>query len=294
MGVRAKLNLVLGAVALVAIGAFALLSTPFLQSIARDEVVQRSRILMESAASTRKYTSDEIAPILTPLMGAKFYPQAVSAYAAIKNFDLLRAQNPDYTYREAALNPTNPQNRAVAWEADIIEDFRNNPSKPELVTERDTHAGRVLNLSRPLHVGQACLVCHDKPERAPISMVGMYGKDHGFGWKPDEIVAAQIVSVPMEVPLANAAKIRNVVIGMLVIVFIVAIGLLDLFLGILVIKPVRKMAAIATEVSMGNTDMAEFVHPGTDEIAALSGSFNRMRRSLQEAMKLLTESGENT
>src|ERR1700743_47110 len=121
MGLRTKLNLLLIGLAVLAIGAFALLSTPFLQSIARDEVLQRSRILMESAAGTRKYTSEEIAPILTPMMKVKFYPQAVPAYAALRNFDLLKAQNAEYTYREPALNPTNPSNRAIDWEADIIQ-----------------------------------------------------------------------------------------------------------------------------------------------------------------------------
>jgi HAMP domain-containing protein len=287
MGLRAKLNIVMITMAILAVGSFALVSTPFLQSIARDEVLQRSRILMESAAGIRKYTSDEIAPILTPMLATKFWPQAVSAYAAIRNFDLLKVQNPDYTYREPALNPTNPINRATDWEADIIQDFRNNPSKSELVTERETHNGLLLQLARPIRAGQACLMCHDKPDSAPAPMVAVYGKDHGFGWKPNEIVAAQVVSVPLSVSLDNAAKIRNVVIAMLVGVFVVLIVLLDLLLSFLVIKPVKRMSAIANEVSMGNASVPEFVRSGSDEIAALSASFNRMRRSLQEALKLL-------
>jgi HAMP domain-containing protein len=287
MGLRTKLNLLMFGVAVFAIGSFALLSTPFLQSIARDEVLQRSRILMESAAGTRKYTSEQIAPILTPMMSTQFFPQAVSAYAAIKNFDLLKEQNTNYTYREPALNPTNPMNRASDWETDIIQDFRSNPSKSEVITERETHGGQILNLARPLRAAQACLLCHDKPELAPASMIAMYGKDHGFGWKLDEIVAAQIVSVPMVVPLENAAKIRNVVIAMLAAVFLVTIVLLNVFLSVLVINPVEKMSAIAGEVSMGNAAAPEFVHSGSDEIATLAASFNRMRRSLDQAMTML-------
>jgi protein-histidine pros-kinase len=149
---------------------------------------------MDSAAGTRKYTSEEIAPILAPLQGTKFWPQAVSSYAAVKNFAELKAQNPDYTYGEPALNPTNPASRASDWEADIIQDFRNNPSKTELVTERATHNGMILSLAHPIRVGQGCLTCHSNPEAAPATMIATYGREHGFGWKPDEIVAAQIVS----------------------------------------------------------------------------------------------------
>ena len=37
----------------------------------------------------------------------------------------VRADHPDYTYKEAALNPTNPADRALDWEADFINNFRN-------------------------------------------------------------------------------------------------------------------------------------------------------------------------
>ena len=287
-GLRAKLNLLVIASAALAIGSFALIATPFLEFAARDEVMQRSRIMMKSAAGTRKYTSEEIAPIIAPLLDGKFFPQAVSSYAAIKNFQILQAENPDYTYREPALNPTNPASRATDWEADIIEDFRAHPEKTELINERTTHAGPVLSLSRPLRAGAACLMCHGRVETAPPTLIANYGNQHGFGWKLDEIVAAQIVSVPMAVPLQNAAKIRNSVIALLGGIFIVLIVILDLFMGILVIGPVKRMSAIALEASMGNADVPEFVRHGSDEIAALSASFNRMRRSLQEALKLLS------
>jgi HAMP domain-containing protein len=288
MGLRAKVNLMIVAVAVFAIGLFAVAATPYLESIARDEVLQRSRILMESASGTRQYTSEEIAPILAPTLNQTFRPQAVSAYAAIRNFALLRAHNPDYSYREAALNPTNPENRAVDWEADIIQDFRNNPKKTELVTERTTHAGLILSLAHPITVKQGCLMCHDTPSDAPASMIKAYGPEHGFGWKLNEIVAAQIVSVPMAVSFANAEKIRNVVMAMLAGIFILLIILLDILLSVMVIRPVKKMSALALEVSMGNTAAPEFVRTGHDEIAALSASFNRLRRSLQEALKLLS------
>ena len=131
-------------------------------------------------------------------------------------------------------------------------------------------------------------MCHDRPETAPPTLIASYGNQHGFGWKLNEIVGAQIVSVPMAVPLQNAAKIRNAVIALLAGIFIVLIVLLDLFMAFLVIRPVKRMSAIALEASMGNADVPEFVRHGSDEIAALSASFNRMRRSLQEALTLLS------
>ena len=35
-------------------------------------------------------------------------------------------------------------------------------------------------------------------------MIALYGSQNGFGWKLNEIVAAQVVSIPLGVPLQRA------------------------------------------------------------------------------------------
>ena len=139
-------------------------------------------------------------------MGKQFHPQAVSAYAAVKNFDVLHKQFPDYFYREPALNPTNPSDRATDWESDIIQDFRAHPSQSEDIRFRPTLKGLVMNLSRPIKADERCLVCHDTPHKAPASMVTAYGPNNGFGWKANEIIGAQIVSVPMKLASERAMR----------------------------------------------------------------------------------------
>ncbi len=288
MGIRLKFNLVLVGLAVVGLGLFALIYWPFLREQARAEVVVRARIMIESAAGTRKYTAEEVAPIIVSKKDDDFHPQAVSAYAASKNFQILHEQFPDYSYREAALNPTNPRNRATESEADIINDFRANPSKQELLTERDTLSGRILYLSRPLFATQNCLTCHDTPERAPKAMVAEYGKQNGFGWKLNEIIGAQIVSVPMSLPFSNAVKNLGLVLFLQAIVSGLLILLTNLLVIFMIIRPVRRISQIAADVSMGKTNVEEYMKPGSDEVATLSASINRMKRSLDEALKLLS------
>jgi len=224
-----KVNLILLAVAAIAVELFAVLSTPFLENIARVEVLQKARIMMEAAAGIRTYTSNEIAPLLNARVDDdKFHAQTVPAYAANKNFALLASKFRDYAYREAALNPINPANRAVDWEREIINDFRKNSVREESVTERETDTGRVLNLSHPIVSRGPCLGCHGAAEKAPKAMITIYGTQNGFGWKLNEVVGAQIVSVPMEVALGHSAKIRNMFIGVLAGVFLLLIGLFNL------------------------------------------------------------------
>jgi protein-histidine pros-kinase len=51
----------------------------------------------------------------------------------------------------------------------------------------------------------------------------------------------------------------------------------------------RQRSRVASEVSMGKPDVPGYVKAGADEIASLSASFNRMRRTVEEAMKMLGE-----
>jgi protein-histidine pros-kinase len=289
VGLRAKFNLLMLVVAVVGAGLFALAAEPLVNAVAREEVLQSSRIMMESAAGARKYTSEQIAPILKPQIGQHFYPQSVSAYAAKRNFDVIHEKFPDYMYREAALNPSNPQDRAVDWEADIINDFRAHPDKKEISVERATPTGPMLELARPLVNKPACMECHSTAATAPASMIALYGNENGFGWKPGEIIGAQIVSVPMSASAVRAEHIRSLFLlpflGFLALLFIS----MNILLHFVVIRPMEKIADSAEAVSMGKIDTPEYQYKGRDQIGRLASSFNRMHRSLVEAFKMLGE-----
>jgi len=288
MGLRTKLNLLLLLVGGLGAFLFAVALGPYLNVLTRSEVMQSSRIMMASAAGARKYTAEQIAPLLMDRMGERFYPQAVSAYAAVKGFDVLHAQFTDYSYREPALNPTNLIDKSTDWESDIIQDFRSHPSQAESTTVRQTIRGPILNLARPIRADPSCLACHGAPLTAPRSMLAIYGSDHGFGWKPGEIIGAQIVSVPMKIADDRAAEIRNRFLAIYLGVFLILAATLNIGLRIMVTGPVRTMSTIAEAVSLGNADAPEFDRRGSDEIARLAQSFTRMRRSLEQALRLLT------
>jgi protein-histidine pros-kinase len=118
-------------------------------------------------------------------------------------------------------------------------------------------------------------------------MIRHYGANNGFGWQPNEVVGAQIVSVPMAVPLRMAEQgFRSLVVD-LAAVFLATLILLDVVLLFTVVRPLRKLSVMADEISVGKLDMPELPVTGKDEIAVLAGSFNRMRRSLERAMKML-------
>ena len=122
---------------------------------------------------------------------------------------------------------------------------------------------------------------------APASVVKVYGTSGGYGWKLNEIIGAQIISVPMAVPIGLANTAFKTLLGSLIAVFASILVVLNVLLMLVVIRPIKRLSEMADQVSTGNLDVPDVTVKGTDEVAVLSGSFNRMRISLTKALKML-------
>jgi protein-histidine pros-kinase len=176
----------------------------------------------------------------------------------------------------------------VEWETDVVNAFRNKADLKEFSGERATPTGPMLYLARPIQIKDAaCLVCHSVPAAAPASMIKLYGENNGFGWKHQEIVGAQMVSVPMSLPIKNADDAFKVFMGSLAAIFVVTFLVLNVMLSLMILRPITRMSAAADKISTGDFNVPEFGGGGKDEIGRLGTSFNRMRRSLQKALKLI-------
>jgi len=264
-----KFNLIFLPLLAVALGLVAHFARDLLQANAREQILQIARLIMETASSSRTYTTKQVAPLLQhknfklqeaiaefkktldelpkdadpsipkdvhynsakraylmgqqrvldgqkqlidsvrnkpeELLDLEFHPQSVPAFAATEISHYLNDKYPDYTYKEATLNPTNPRDRSTDWEADVINQFRKSAAQTEYLGSRSTPVGDVLVLARPLKVGNvSCLTCHSTPDKAPPEMRKVYGDANGFNWVLNDIIGAQVVTVPMSVPLSLA------------------------------------------------------------------------------------------
>lgn len=285
-----KFNLVFILIFACALGAAGYVSWTLLEKNAREEIAQNARLLMDTALATRTYTSSQVNPLLETQMKYTFLPQSVPAYSATEVFSDLKKKHTEYGYKEAVLNPTNPRNRAVDWEADIITQFRGNSEWKEIEGQRATPSGDSFYVARPIRVGSAtCLRCHSTVDAAPKTLVDRYGPANGFGWNLNEVVGAQIISVPTKVPLDRARQTFSVFMGSIATVFVVIGVALNLMLWAMVIRPVSQLSRFADRVSLGELDIEEFKRSGNDEIGVLARSIGRMRASMVKAMKMLEE-----
>ena len=282
MGLRLKFNLVLLLIFTIGLGVTGYISHELLHRNAREEVLRNAGIMMETALSMRSYTSKQIGPLI-PYSADVFHPQSVPAYSATTILGYLREKYADYSYKEATLNPTNPLHKALAWEADIVNDFRNSPERDEVNGEHDTPTGRNLYLARPIQImDKACLACHETADKAPPAMVKIYGPKNGFGWQHMEVIGAQIVSVPMSLPVRNANHAFYTFIVSLSLVFLLLFAILNIMMSLLVIRPIHRMSEAAARVGKGDLKHRIDIHTG-DELEAFAAEFNRTATQLMES-----------
>jgi HAMP domain-containing protein len=283
-----KFNAALLAIFILGFALATYVSYRVLQSNAREEVLQHARIMMEAASSSRTYTNTQVKPLLETQLKYRFLPQSVLAYAATEQFNDMRKKYPDYSYKEATLNPTNPRDRAADWEVDVINGFRQTPTRLESFGERDTPEGRTMYLARPIQIKDpACVVCHSTPDAAPRTMIETYGSVNGFGWKVNDIIGAQVVSVPTAVPLQRANYVFKIFVISLAAIFIFTIVMLNVMLYWFVTRRVKRLARLADEVSLGNLDAGDFRTRSHDEIGVLTEALGRMKTSMVQAIKML-------
>lgn len=285
-----KFNLVLCGIFAVGFAVTAYVTNALLVQNAREEVIQQGRMLMESAMASRAYTIKQVVPLIQAQLGETFLPQSVPSYAATENLSMIRKTFPEYTYKEATLNPTNPRDRAAGWEVDVVQKLRNHPEMAELVGDREDVDGGAIYIAHAIRINEPrCLVCHSTVDAAPRTLVAAYGPDNGFGWQLKEVVGAQIVSVPESLALQRAHRALSAFLISLLAIFAFIFLAFNLMLRVIVTRPVIALANLADAVSMGQLDAPEIKADRQDEVGLLAESFNRMRSSLVNALKLLDE-----
>ncbi|MGH2412891.1 MAG: c-type heme family protein, partial [Brasilonema sp.] len=245
---------------------------------AEQIVTDKALLLIETMLSVRNYTSTQVNPELAPRLETEdqFLPQTVPGYSAREVFDNFRSR-PDYQnffYKEATLNPTNIRDKADGFETTIVDTFRNNTNLKEQTGYRSVPGGNIFYIARPISVSkESCLRCHSTPDAAPKSQLATYGDKSGFGWKLNDIVGVQMISVPASEVFNAARRLQFLVIGILSLFLLLAILLINLFLKATVTNPIKQMAQLAKKVSTGDMS-GEFKHPNNDEIGILAASLN--------------------
>lgn len=286
-----KFNILLLTVFAIAVIVSGVAFSAILSRNTEQQVSANATLLLQTMLSVRQYTLDRVAPELAPRLETEteFLPQTVPGYSAREVFEDLR-KNPEYDnffYKEATLNPTNLRDKADSFETNLVKNFQTNSALKETTGYRSSPAGELFYIARPITiVKESCLRCHSTPEAAPKSLLTTYGSANGFGWKMNEIVGAQIISVPASLVANSTQHDFFLLMGIIATAFASIFLLINLLLKYTVIRPLNRMAKVASDVSLGDMQ-AEFERGSNDEIGKLATAFNRLKTSLVMAMNML-------
>lgn len=251
---RLKFTLILGLVFLCSL----IISTGILSKTsyqnAEKEVKDKSLVLLATMNSVRNYTNTRIKPLLENRLKteSKFISETVPAYSAKEVFDRLRQQKDyqNFFYKEATLNPTNLKDKVDNFEAAIVEQFRKNIKIKEVDGLRTVAGEKLFYVARPLAIEkQSCLQCHSTPEVAPKSQINSFGSENGFGWKFNEVVAAQVMYVPVREVFAIYRQQFFLAMVSFTGIFAVIALLISWLLKKTVIQPITPLAKLAREIS---------------------------------------------
>lgn len=257
---------------------------------AQNQISVQAQILFKTTSAIRDYTDIQIRPHLEKSSQSIFLPQTIPAYSAREVFEKFRTDSwSDYFYKEATLNPTNLRDKADSFETEIVNRFRTETNLKKLKGFRSLDSGELFYVAQPLAVTKtSCLECHSTPEVAPQSMIDLYGRDNGFGWKMNEIVAARIIYIPATKVLQTANQSFAKVMIIIVAIFAIAILALNWWLNLYIVRPIKRITKIAEVVSQGDMK-AEFEQNSRDEVGRLAKAFSLMKISLQISMNMNEE-----
>ena len=176
MNLTAKINVILVSTFSIGLIAGGLYSFYLTEDNARQQVTDQAELIMQEALAVRSYTVNEVRPLLSRLNDGLFHPQTVPAYGATQTANLVRKKRPNYIYKEAVFNPTNPRDKASFQEEAIINQFIADPNLKKLVGSQVKNGTKSLYIAYPIKItNPKCLACHSDVESAPKAMRAIYG-----------------------------------------------------------------------------------------------------------------------
>lgn len=247
-----------------------------------NQVASKALMLIETMNSVRNYTSKQVKPELIERLNSEFLPQTIPAYSAREVFEGLRLNSGEFSelrYKEAVLNPSNLRDKANRWEKPIVAKFRENKDiQEQRGFFEDVAAGQLFYLARPIKITKAsCLQCHSSPDVAPKTVIEKYGSSNGMGWHLNEIVGAQIITIPAKTLISQAHQSLVTIMAMVSIIWALVVVIVNYLLNQNLIKPLRKTARIAEEASYGYMDI-EFKPTTNDDINRFISAFERIKK----------------
>ncbi len=253
------------------------------------DALKQADVVSSFAMASRTYAVKTMRPLTRKIGGENsFHPELMGGFFIARAIsDIFSRSQPGYSFKQAALNPVNKQNKADGQEKQIIQFFTENIRDRKKSGLIQKEGKNFFYVAQPVRAGKNCLKCHGKKENAPIGRVNRYPDGGGYDYELNSVVATFITYIPIDIALKNV-KIRAVKVFGIGFTFILLLTVaIWFYLEKMIISPIILLTRKAERMSRGR-DLSDIIKRSTsDEIGQLYESFNRMRISVVKLLKMI-------
>ena len=279
-GIRFKIAVSIGVI-MVALMAVDILWNLSLQNAqAENEAREKAEVLASEMRAAWDFV-DMNQDVINRAEDGTFRTKHLVCVVAAKSISMLFTTETDYSIRFTNDTPRQAANAPDEFEQEALAAFNADPERKAFWRVVDAGDGtRVFRYTEPLYVTESCLECHGDP----VGELDQYGYPNE-GMQVGQVGGAMSITEPMDI---YAAGIQDSMMQQAIMVLFMMVAA---FIGLyfvtsrLVLRPIDELRSAAGAVGKGDFNYTLTVpDPGErprDELAELTGEFDRMARDLE-------------
>lgn len=279
-GIRFKIAVSIGVI-MVALMAVDILWNLSLQNAqAENEAREKAEVLASEMRAAWDFV-DMNQDVINRAEDGSFRTKHLVCVVAAKSISMLFTTETDYSIRFTNDTPRQAANAPDDFEQEALAAFNADPDRKAFWRVVDAGDGtRVFRYTEPLYVTESCLECHGDP----VGELDQYGYPKE-GMQVGQVGGAMSITEPMDI---YAAGIQDSMMQQAIMVLFMMVAA---FIGLyfvtsrLVLRPIDELRSAAGAVGKGDFNYTLTVpDPGErprDELAELTGEFDRMARDLE-------------
>ena len=279
-GIRFKIAVSIGVI-MVALMAVDILWNLSLQNAqAENEAREKAEVLASEMRAAWDFV-DMNQDVINRAEDGTFRTKHLVCVVAAKSISMLFTTETDYSIRFTNDTPRQAANAPDEFEQEALAAFNADPERKAFWRVVDAGDGtRVFRYTEPLYVTESCLECHGDP----VGELDQYGYPKE-GMQVGQVGGAMSITEPMGI---YAAGIQDSMMQQAIMVLFMMVAA---FIGLyfvtsrLVLQPIDELRSAAGAVGKGDFNYTLTVpDPGErprDELAELTGEFDRMARDLE-------------
>lgn len=279
-GIRLKIAVSIGVIMIALMAVDILWNLSLQNAQAENEAREKAEVLAAEMRAAWDFV-DMNQEVINRAEDGAFRTKHLVCVVAAKSISMLFTSETDYSIRFTNDTPRQAANAPDAFEQEALAAFNADPDRKAFWRVVDAGDGtRVFRYTEPLYVTESCLECHGDP----VGELDQYGYPKE-GMQVGQVGGAMSITEPMGI---YAAGIQDSMMQQAIMVLFMMVAA---FIGLyfvtsqLVLQPIDELRSAAGAVGKGDFNYTLTVpDPGErprDELAELTGEFDRMARDLE-------------